>query len=97
MAGGRKVAVYTTVGETTYAPGDVVPADVVDLIDNPAVWGDDEDGDKSYGDLKVGELKDEISKRNEGRDPEGAGYISSDGVKADLVAALEADDAAASA
>lgn len=97
MAGGRKVAIYTTVGEVTYAPGDEVPADVVELIDNPAVWGDDESSDKSYADMKVDELKDEIAKRNEGRDPEGAGFISSDGKKADLVAALAADDEAAQA
>jgi hypothetical protein len=96
MASGRKVAVYTTVGDVTYAPGDVVPADVVELIDNPAVWGDDS-GDTGYADMKVDELKAEINSRNEGRDPEGAGFISSDGKKADLVAALEADDAAASA
>lgn len=91
MAGGRKPAVYVTVGETTYAPGETIPADVVELIDNPAVWG------KSYSDLDVAGLKAEIDQRNEGRDPEGAGWISSDGKKADLIAALEADDEAGQA
>lgn len=38
MAAARKVAVYTTIGETTYAPGDEVPADEAALVDNDAVW-----------------------------------------------------------
>lgn len=91
MAGARKAAVYVTVGEETFAPGDTIPGDVADLIDNPAVWGEE---DKGYGDMKVAELKAEIDQRNDGRDP--ASYIADDGNKADLVAALEADDAAAS-
>lgn len=37
-AGSKKAGRYFTVGETTYAPGDAVPAEVVKLIDNDAVW-----------------------------------------------------------
>lgn len=45
----RKAARYVTVGETTYAPGDEVPAEVVKLIDNPAAWKSDEDDDAESG------------------------------------------------
>lgn len=45
--------------------------------------------------LKVPELKAEIAKRNEGREPEA--LLSDEGVKAALVAVLDADDAAAAA
>lgn len=43
----RKSVRYLTVGETTYAPGDEVPADVVELVDHPDAWVDpaDEDDD----------------------------------------------------
>lgn len=34
----RVASRYVTVGETTYAPGEEIPSEVVDLIDNPAVW-----------------------------------------------------------
>lgn len=78
---------YVTVGETTYGPGDDVPADVADLINAPGVF-EDEDGD--YSSLKVADLKAEIAKRNEGR--EEADQIPFDGNKVALVAALEADD-----
>ena len=47
-------------------------------------------GSKGYDGLKVDELKAEIERRNEGRDD--ADLLSSDGKKADLIAALEADD-----
>lgn len=80
-------------------PENKVTSEVADAIENPNVWGDPDDGGDaaSYDDMKVGELKAEIAERNDGRDPEGDGYISSEGNKAALVAALEADDAAASA
>lgn len=44
----------------------------------------------SYGDLTVEQLKDEIRARNEDRD---ADHLPLTGSKADLVAALESDDA----
>lgn len=46
-----------------------------------------------YADLKVTDLKAEIARRNEGRDEDAR--IPDDGKKAELVAALEADDEAA--
>lgn len=45
---------------------------------------------EGYSSLKVGELRAEIDKRNEGR--EDADLLSTEGNKADLIAALEADD-----
>ncbi|WP_213452886.1 SAP domain-containing protein [Rhizomonospora bruguierae] len=44
-----------------------------------------------YAGMKVAELRAEIERRNEGRDEEER--IPAEGKKADLVAALEADDA----
>jgi hypothetical protein len=49
------------------------------------------DASTGHNALKVPELKAEIEKRNEGRDE--ADLISAEGNKADLVAALDADDA----
>lgn len=46
----------------------------------------------AYSDMKVAELKAEIERRNADRDPEGDNYLSAAGVKADLVAVLDADD-----
>lgn len=71
------------------------------VIDGPALGNDgrplamtraalDEAPDTAYAGQKVAELKAEIERRNEGRDE--ADLIPSDGKKADLVAALEADD-----
>lgn len=36
----KKAVRYLTVGETTYAPGDEVPSDVVALVDHPDAWSD---------------------------------------------------------
>lgn len=46
---------------------------------------------EGYESLKVADLKAEIESRNEGR--EEADLLSAEGKKADLIAALEADDA----
>jgi hypothetical protein len=46
----------------------------------------------SYSSLKVADLKAEIETRNEGREEDAV--LSTEGKKADLIAALEADDAA---
>lgn len=47
----KKAVRYLTVGETTYAPGDEVPSDVVALVDHPDAWVDpDDEGDESNGD-----------------------------------------------
>lgn len=45
---------------------------------------------EGYSSLKVDELKAEIERRNEGRGD--ADLLAADGKKADLIAALEADD-----
>lgn len=51
-------------------------------------------GAKAIGDMTAAELKDEVERRNEGRDE--ADLIAPEGTKkADLLAALEADDAKA--
>lgn len=50
--------------------------------------------DGGYSSMKVDELRAAIASRNEGRDE--ADLIPSDGKKADLIAALEADDASSS-
>lgn len=50
----------------------------------------EEHAERSYDDMRVAELRALIGERNEGRDE--ADLIPDDGVKADLVAALEADD-----
>ena len=60
---------------------------------NDSEWvavGSGADSAQGYSAQKVDELKAEIDRRNEGR--EEADLISSDGKKADLIAALEADD-----
>lgn len=120
---GRTVArtVFVSNPETGEAlllvAGDEAPDWAVDVVSNPRVWGDDDDGsgdapaaddtggdtggDDESGDADAGsvydaftvaDLRDEIRGRNEGREPDQR--VSLDGNKADLVAALEADDAA---
>lgn len=54
-----------------------------------------EDGTADYEAMTVADLKSEIRARNDGRDE--TDQLSTDGVKADLIAALVADDRAASA
>lgn len=55
--------------------------------------GDAPSDSADYAALKVADLRAEIERRNEGRDE--ADQLSVEGKKADLVAALEADDASA--
>lgn len=78
---GRRLNTYVTVGSVTYGPGDV-PDDVASQIDAPGVF-EEEDTGGGYAAMKVDELKDELARRG----------LPADGKKADLVAALEADDA----
>lgn len=52
------------------------------------------DSKSPYSSMKVDEIKAEIESRNEGRDE--ADLLSLEGKKADLVAVLDADDAASS-
>ncbi len=94
---GRKLAVNVTTPDedgrmVTFEAGGTVSGKVAEGITNPNAWGDSEpdDGEGDYSALKVGELRAEIDKRNEGRDD--ADLLSTEGKKADLIATLEADD-----
>lgn len=56
-------------------------------------WSDADEGEpaaEGYAARTVADLRAEIERRNEGRDE--AGLLSAEGRKADLVAALQADD-----
>lgn len=57
---------------------------------------DEEDSDEvAYSDFSVDDLKAEIATRNEDRDEDDHIVVGGKGNKADLIAALEADDEAA--
>lgn len=74
-----------------FGPSDDVPAWAAKVIDNESVWAEKPATDmEGYSSLKLDELRAEIAKRNEGRNE--ADLIPPAGTKADLVAALEADD-----
>jgi hypothetical protein len=97
----KKLAAFVHVDGKVYGPGDDVPAKVAEAITNPKAWGDvDAEGDggtgedDGYGSWKAADLKAEIKARNEGRD-DSTRIVPEGGKNADLVAALEADDAAA--
>lgn len=104
---GRKVAVTVTVTDAEgrqvlLRPGDEAPGWTEGLITNPKVWAEEETtgADEAvpatdaavpdYSAMKVADLRDLIADRNEGRAE--SDLIPDDGTKADLVAALEADD-----
>lgn len=94
----RKLATYVHVNGTVYGPDDDVPADVAKEITNPKAWADgaaseEPTGPKAVADMNGNELKDEIARRNEGRDEESQIKPASK-KKDDLLAALVADDAA---
>lgn len=75
------------------AAGMAVPEWASGLVGEHLLEADDESGDGDqggYGSMTVSELKAEIAARNEGRDE--ADLVPDEGKKADLVAALEADD-----
>ena len=94
MSDNNVPVVNVTVGDTTYPAGVPLPKDVADLVTNPKVFGDSggQDEVKSYGAMKVAELKAYIEARNADRADEDK--IPAEGTKAELAAALEADDAA---
>lgn len=85
-------------------PGEDVPAWAEKAITNPKVWADGPKADKGgdagqgagdsvYADLKAADLKAEIERRNDGREDD-AKITPASNKNADLIAALEADDAA---
>lgn len=98
MAGkAARLARHVVVQRTAYAPGDKPTAAHAKLITNPKAWdggkppsAGDDSGSGGYESLKLDELKAEIATRNAGRSDED--QILANGNKADLVAALEADD-----
>ena len=97
---GRRLAGFVHVtapdgGAAVFGPDDELPAWASKAITNEKAWaeesGSDEEAvERSYDDMRVADLKALIGERNEGRGE--ADLIPDDGVKADLVAALEADD-----
>ncbi|MGO1562617.1 MAG: SAP domain-containing protein [Actinomycetaceae bacterium] len=74
---------------TVVNAGEEVPEWAERLIGDHLVDSTEPEAD-GYGALTVADLRGEIEQRNEGR--EEADLIPSDGKKADLIAALEADD-----
>jgi hypothetical protein len=93
MSKSKTLARNVIVGGTLYAAGDTPPKDVADQITNPNAWAGDEDSDggKGYGDMSPEDLKAEAEKRELTVTGTGAnGNVK----KSDLVAALEAHDAA---
>lgn len=82
-----------------------MPAWAVKAITNPKAWddydpdaiGEEDDGDgepQSYAKWKKPDLEAEIAKRNEARDADDHIVPDEPGNKPELIAALEADDAA---
>lgn len=97
MSKQRKLVAYVHVGGEVYGPDKQPSAEVAKEITNPKAWGegdsaDDSGGGSSYTSMKVDELKAAIESRNENRDDDA--QLSTEGKKAELVAVLEADDAA---
>lgn len=73
---------------TALLAGQPVPEWAGDLVHADDLTG----GDEGYSALKVGDLKAEIERRNEGREDDAK--VPADGNKAALIAALESDDQA---
>ena len=102
MGASKGLAGYVHVGGQVYGPEDRVPADVANAITNPKAWaaGSTPEADDAasgepggYEALTKAELVEAIDARNEGREDE-AKVSASGSNKADLIAALVADDAA---
>ena len=82
-------------GGTLYRPGDEVPAELAKLAANPKLWDVEKASEadpvaSEYDDMTVEDLRAEIALRNE----RGAEVKPEGNKKADLVAALVADDRA---
>lgn len=99
----RVLAANVQVGDRLFLAGDSPEKEYADQITNPKAWGGDEAADdsgdagatsKGYSDMKPEELAELAEKR----ELEVKGTGANDNVlKKDLVAALEADDAARAA
>lgn len=102
-----KLASYVTAtsptGEqVTLGPDSDLPDWALTAITNPAAWEggeapeqDTSKGDQPYPKWTKSELETEVARRNEGRADEDLVVVDAPGNKPELVAALEADDAAA--
>jgi hypothetical protein len=105
----RRLAANVWVGDQFFEAGSVPPKEIAEQITNPKAWGDTvaeepeapkdpgssetpEATESAYAGWKAAELKAEIATRNEGRDDDAK--LPAKGKNADLIAALEADDAA---
>lgn len=102
-----KLAGYTHVtdpehGTHVFGPDDEVPAWAEKHITNPKAWADppiavDPDAPPAYDQWKVDKLRDEVSTRNKDRPDDQQIQVAAPGNKAELVAALQADDQAQAA
>lgn len=94
----------------TFGPGDTVPAWAADVISNDAAWvagtdiGGEADGNAadseagktpSYSAMRKAELEAEVDSRNSTRSADDQIEVEGAGTVADLIAALQADDASA--
>lgn len=77
--------------ETKFGPGGIVPAPGESTGADDTEGDEDPDGEIDYSKLKKDELEAEVAKRNEARDDDVI-EVGGTGTKADLAAALEADD-----
>lgn len=96
----RRLARTLMAGGVVY-PAGTAESDIAVKVKRDDVWDqqasnpDEEEAIVAgYADLTKAKLLEEIEKRNANRDPEGDTYLDGSGNKADLVAALEADDKA---
>lgn len=86
-----KLKIYVHVDGKQYGPDDDLPSEVTEKITNPDVW-ESAPADGGAKQPTNAELEAEIAKRNEGR-AEADLIVPAGNKKADLVSALEADDA----
>lgn len=96
---GKQLAANVNLDGVLYEAGSTPPADIAEQITNPKAWGDSDSGDDAtaYSSMKKADLEAEVARRNEGRNEGDVIQVAGKGTVADLVTALEADDAAASA
>lgn len=97
---GRVLSQSVFVGGVVYPAGTAETDELSKLIRNPDHWdGDEADSPEGYQALDKGALEAEVEKRNADRDDDAKIEVAGSGangnvVKADLIAALEADDEA---
>lgn len=89
-----------------FGPDDQVPAWAQKAISNPSAWAEEPDTEPApgnpategepvdYASWKKDQLEAEVDRRNEDREDDDLIEVEAPGNKAELVAALQADDAA---